>query len=75
MARAAPDMTPQAASNTMWGYATLGHSPAKGALAALETAAAKLGPSMNLHDVANLWWSYVTLELQPAVDTRWSCTR
>ena len=48
-------MLPQALAITAWGFATLGREPGAHTWAALEAAAVRLAPDMNVQDVANTW--------------------
>jgi hypothetical protein len=62
-------MVPQGVANTVWAYATLGRSPEPETWRALETAAARVAPSMVPQGVANTVWAYATLGRSPEPET------
>jgi len=63
-------MDPQALSNTIWSFATLGMTPGFKARAALEAAVVRVGPGMDPQALSNTVWSYATLGLTPGAEAR-----
>jgi hypothetical protein len=65
-----PDVKPQAVSNVIWAFATLGWEPGAEARAALDAAVVRVAQDTNPRDAANVAWAFATLGLMPGAEAR-----
>jgi hypothetical protein len=64
-------MGPQAISNTVWSYATLGLMPTPEGRATIEVAVVREGWGMNAQHVSNTWYGFATaLRWEPGAAAR-----